>query len=245
VAAKQKELQHFKDYKVYKTVPDLGQPRISSGWIVTRKEIEGKPGVKARLVCHGNQASLMEETVDQRSDSPTVKKSSVRLMIFLAAQYGWKIETRDVTAAFLQADDLEREIYVQPPKESEDKDKLWRLVKPMYGLDEASHRWFTTLSSFLVHELKCEQTLDDPCMFTYKINKRLRGALVVHVDDLAEGGYKDFKENVIAPLILRFRFGAHHQDDFKLLGLDIRHKEGNIFISQNNYIEAKVEYVPI
>ena len=76
------------------------------------------------------------------------------MLLFLAAQYGWKIETHDVTAAFLQADDLEREIYVQPPQESEDRDKLWRLIKPMYGLDEASHRWFITISSFLVSELK-------------------------------------------------------------------------------------------
>ena len=121
--AKQKELQHFKDYQVHRTVPD--NSRISSGWIVTRKKIQVKPGIKARLVCHGNQASLMQENVDHWSDSPTVKKSSVRLLLFLAAQFGWKIETRDVTAAFLQANDLKREIFVQPPQESEDRDMLW------------------------------------------------------------------------------------------------------------------------
>ena len=42
VNAKLKELQHFKDYQVYRTVPDEGQHRISSGWIVTREEIDGK-----------------------------------------------------------------------------------------------------------------------------------------------------------------------------------------------------------
>ena len=245
IAAKQKELQHFKDYKVYRSVPDNGQPRISSGWVVTRKEIDGKPGIKARLVCHGNQASLMHQSVDERSDSPTVKKSSVRLLLFLAAQYGWHIETRDVTAAFLQADDLERQIFVQPPVESEDRNKLWCLIKPMYGLDEASHRWFITISRFLINELKCDQTLDDPCMFVYKVNNRLRGAVVIHVDDLAEGGYADFKKNVIKPLISRFKFGAHKQDDFKLLGLDIQQKDGEIYMSQNDYIDAKIDFLPI
>ena len=245
VAAKQKELEHFKEYKVYRSVPDNGQPRISSGWIVTRKEIDGKPGIKARLVCHGNQASLMQQSVDERSDSPTVKKSSVRLLLFLAAQYGWRIETRDVTAAFLQADDLEREIFVQPPQESDDKNRLWCLIKPMYGLDEASHRWFITISTFLVNDLKCDHTLDDPCMFTYKVGKRLRGAIVIHVDDLAEGGYSDFKLNVIKPLIQRFKFGAHKQDDFKLLGLDIQKRDGEIYMSQNDYIDAKIDFLPI
>ena len=81
---------------------------------------------------------LLQQSIDERSDSPTVKKSSVRLLLFLAAQYDWRIETRDITAAFLQADDLEREIFVQPPQESEDRNNLWCLIKPMYGLDEAS-----------------------------------------------------------------------------------------------------------
>ena len=115
----------------------------------------------------------------------------------------------------------------------------------MYGLDEASHRWFTTISSFLVGELKCEQTMDDPCMFTFKVENRLRGAIVIHVDDLAEGGYFDFKQKVIEPLVSRFKFGAHNHGDFKLLGLDIKHKDGDILMSQNKYIEAKVENIAI
>ena len=123
------------------------------------------------------------------------------MLIFLSAQYGWRIETRDVTAAFLQADDLDREIFVQPPKESQDNNKLWKLIKPIYGLDEASHMWFVTVSTFLVSDLKCEQTPEDPCMFTFKTEGKLKGALVIHVDDLAEAGYGEFKKNVIKPLI--------------------------------------------
>ena len=65
------------------------------------------------------------------------------------------------------------------------------------------------------------------------------------MDDLAEGGYSDFKEKVIKPLITRFKFGAHKKEDFKLLGLDIKHKDGDIYMSQNNYIDAKIEYLPI
>ena len=64
--------------------------------------------------------------------------------------------------------------------------------------------------------------------------KRLRGAIVIHVDDLAESGYNDFKQSVAEPLIARFKFGAHKQGDFKLLGFDIKHKQGDIYMSQNN-----------
>ena len=49
----------------------------------------------------------------------------------------------------------------------------------------------------------------------------------------------------VKPLIARFKFGAHKQGDFKLLGLDIKHKQGDIYMSQNNYIDAKVDYLPV
>ena len=35
-----------------------------------------------------------------------------------AANEGWPVESIDVTAAFLQGDELDRDIFVIPPKES-------------------------------------------------------------------------------------------------------------------------------
>ena len=86
--AKQKELQLFKDYQVYRTVPD--NSRISSGWIVTRKEIQVKPGIKARLVCHGNQVSLMHENINQRSDSRLSRNPVLDSCCFLHHNLGGK-----------------------------------------------------------------------------------------------------------------------------------------------------------
>ena len=76
--AKQLELRHFKDYGVYKEVNDLGQARISSGWILTKKTIEGKDKVKARLACHGNQKSVWQSKSNSRTESPTIKRKSIK-----------------------------------------------------------------------------------------------------------------------------------------------------------------------
>ena len=138
VSAKQKELAKFLQYGVYEEVSDIGQPRIGTDWVVTPKIIDNKPDIKTRLVCRGNEAKL--EDTAQRIDSPTVKRDSVKMMMALAAANKWQVKSQDVTSAFLQVKKLEREIYVTPPPECEyTKPTLWNLIRPMYGLDEASH----------------------------------------------------------------------------------------------------------
>ena len=75
-------------------------------------------GCKARLVVHGNQ-----ELEEVQSDLPTVTKQSLRMVYTLAAQYGWEVVTSDVTSAFLQSDQLDREVYVIPL--SDIKKQVW------------------------------------------------------------------------------------------------------------------------
>ena len=64
--AKEKELANFQSYGAYQEVRDEGQPRMSSGWIVTEKLYGEVLGAKARLVVHGNQERKYEEMKDQR-----------------------------------------------------------------------------------------------------------------------------------------------------------------------------------
>ena len=69
VGAKLKELKNFQSYGVFTEVPDHGQQRLTSGWVVTKKLYGDIFGCKERLVVHGNQ-----ETFDLKKDSPTVTK---------------------------------------------------------------------------------------------------------------------------------------------------------------------------
>ena len=77
---------------------DVGQDRISSTWVLCEKE----SGVKARLVARG-----YEEIDDIVSDSPTMNKSSLMIILALAASRGWLLETTDIKSAFLQGDTLD------------------------------------------------------------------------------------------------------------------------------------------
>ena len=95
IEAKQKELKNFESYGAYEIVPDQGQTRLTSGWVITEKLYGDIIGCKARLVIHGNQ-----EAYEVRTDSPTVTKQTLRLVFTLAAQYRWEVITSDVTSAF-------------------------------------------------------------------------------------------------------------------------------------------------
>ena len=243
-AAKELELEHFKSYGVYKEVRDTGQPRVSSGWILTRKNINGQEGVKARLVCHGNQQSIWHEETNPKTDSPTVKRKSIKMLITMAAQFGWSVRSQDVTAAFLQAKDLIREVHVQPPKDIQVEGRIWKLIKPMYGLDEASFLWYETLKEFLL-QLGCEQLINDPAVFFYRTTQ-LEGMLTTHVDDLFSAGSKVFEQDIRQPLLQRFKFGSVNEtDELKVLGLNILHRNRDIYINQGDYINKKIEYVHI
>jgi len=119
--------------------------------------------VKARLICHGNQQSVWNAESSARTDSPRVKRKSIKILIAMASQH-----SQNVTAAFLQAKDLGREVYVQPPKELHKDGRIWKLIKPMYGLDEASFLWYETLKEYLL-ELGCEQLMNDPAVFNLEL----------------------------------------------------------------------------
>ena len=101
--------------------------------MITKKITENEETVKARLVVRG-----FEEEDKIQSDSPTAAKSTLRLAMAIAASKGWSSETIDIKAAFLQGKQIEREIFVMPPKEIKEDGIIWKLNKTAYGLEDAS-----------------------------------------------------------------------------------------------------------
>ena len=133
---------------------------------------------------------------------------------------------------------------MQPPRDIHKEGKIWKLIKPMYGLDEASYLWYETLKDYLL-ELGCEQLMNDPAVFFYRTTE-LQGMLTVHVDDLFTTGSRSFENKIRIPLLQRFQFGAIcESDELKVLGLNIIQRGKDIYINQGDYISKKIEYVDI
>jgi hypothetical protein len=95
---------------------------------------------------------LQREGIDfDDAFAPVARMESVRLLLALATQEGWRVHHMDVKSAFLNGD-LKEEVYVhQPPGFAiPDKEgKVLCLRKALYGLWQAPRAWNAKLDSTL------------------------------------------------------------------------------------------------
>ena len=192
VEAKKKEHNTLLEYETFEEVEDSGQTRISSRWVVTKKEKHDgqKTNVKARLVARGFQ-----ESNKPQADSPTALRESLKMFLAVAANEGFELSAVDIRAAFLQSKTLDRDVFVEPPKDLKKPNIVWRLKKPLYGLDDASRKfWLRVKDVFKEEGLK---TIKGDEAFYFKHDGvRLVGMVLTHVDDFTLAGSKSFIEEV-------------------------------------------------
>ena len=55
-----------------------------------------------------------------------------------------------MTSAFLQGSPLDRDVYMEPPKEMKKRGKVWKLKKSAYGLYDASRKWYLAVKKELI-----------------------------------------------------------------------------------------------
>ena len=228
------EMERWKTYGTYREIYDRGQKTISTRWVVTEK----KTGYKARLVVRG-----FEEIDVGQADSPTGDKATLRMVLSLAASENWKLQSIDIKSAYLQAENLDRVVYVRPPKELKKPGLIWQLDKPVYGLIDSARNWYTSISSFL-QSLGCKMCIYDKALFYYSINNKLSGLILMHVDDFIFCGSQKFLNEVLRPLKLKYDISKHETDLFKYIGIEIVQDNLGIVLNQNQYIHC-VEQVHV
>ena len=84
----------------------------------------------------------------------------------------------DIRAAFLQAKKLDREVFVRPPNDIKKEGKIWKLLKPLYGLDDASCKFYLKVKETL-QELGLK-TLPGDDAFHYE-NKNVIVVVLYHI----------------------------------------------------------------
>ena len=177
--AKKEEIEKWNHMGVFEEVDDLGQETISTRWVCTEK-IKGDTVVlKARLVARGFE----EDTTQIKTDSPTCSKDSLRIALAIAASKGWNVKTLDIKSAYLQGHEIERDIFIKPPKLA-NTSKLWKLRKNVYGLNDSGRQWYMRLTEEVIKS-GCKQCKYDLAVFScVGLDNNLSGLLLVHVDDI-------------------------------------------------------------
>nr|GEV50038.1 hypothetical protein [Tanacetum cinerariifolium] len=131
---------------------------------------------------------------------------------------------------------IEEEVYVcQPPgfEDPDHPDKVYKVVKALYGLHQAPRAWYETLAEYLLgnrfHRGKIDQTL------FIKRQKEDILLVQVYVDDIIFGSIKKKLCTKFERLMKdKFQISSMGKLNF-FLGLKVKQKEDGIFISQDKY----------
>jgi hypothetical protein len=70
----------------------------------------------------------------------------------VAANDEFELESVDIRDAFLQSKDINRDVFVEPPKDLKKEGKLWKLKKSLYGLDDASLKFWLRVKEIFKKE---------------------------------------------------------------------------------------------
>ncbi|GJV93147.1 putative ribonuclease H-like domain-containing protein [Tanacetum coccineum] len=163
VDAMQEELLQFKIQKVWILVDlPFGKKAIGTKWVYRNKKDERGVVVrnKARLVAQGHR---QEEGIDyDEVFAPVARIEAIRIFLAFASYMGFIVYQMDVKSAFLYGK-IDEEVYVsQPPGFLDPKypQKVYKVVKALYGLHQAPRAWYATLSTFLLKNGYRRGTID-------------------------------------------------------------------------------------
>nr|GEY99200.1 uncharacterized mitochondrial protein AtMg00810-like [Tanacetum cinerariifolium] len=133
-----------------------------------------------------------------------------------------------------------QEVYVCQPLGFEDPDhldKVYKVVKALYGLHQAPRAWYKTLATYLLENGFQRGTIDQ----TLFIKKQKRDILLVqiYVDDIIFGATnKDLCKSFEKLMKDKFQMSSMGELTF-FLGIQVKQKKDGIFISQDKYV-AKI-----
>ena len=238
-----KEIENMKNYGVFgdRIREKSGIEIIGTRLIVTKSQKQDgqKAKFKARCVAQG-----FKESEKAQSDSPTANRESLRLFLAICTILGFKsLSCLDISGAYLQSEDLKREVYVKLPDEFEpEKNIVYKLKKPLYGLSDAGRQFWLTISK-LFKENNYSKLMGDECFYMKRDSQgNLQGVVIIHVDDFIFNGQPEFMENFENMIKSKLNVSKIERGKFRFCGVDYEQLDNGIVASMEDYSESIEEY---
>nr|GEU60045.1 hypothetical protein [Tanacetum cinerariifolium] len=186
MAKEQGGLTQINDEDFHTYLPK-GKRAIGSKWVFRNKKDERGIVIrnKARLVAQGH---TQEEGIDyEEVFAPVARIEAIWLFLAYASFMDFMVYQMDVKSAFLYGT-IKEKVYVCQPIGFEDldyPDKVYKVVKALYGLHQAPRAWYETLANYLLENAFQRGNIDH----TLFIKKKKGDILLVqvYVDDIMFG----------------------------------------------------------
>ncbi|GJW08217.1 putative ribonuclease H-like domain-containing protein, partial [Tanacetum coccineum] len=156
---------------------------------------------KARLVAQDHR---QEEGIDyEEVFAPVASIEAIRLFLAYDSFMGFLVYQMDVKSGFLYGT-IEEEVYVtQLPgfKDPDHPDKVYKVVKALYGLHQALRAWYETLANYLLGNGFKRGNIDQ----TLFIKKQKGDILLVHVTQKEDGIFIR-QDKYVAEILKKFNY---------------------------------------
>nr|GEV59759.1 putative ribonuclease H-like domain-containing protein [Tanacetum cinerariifolium] len=168
--------------------------------------------------------------------APVARIEAIRLFLAYASFMGFMVYQMEVKSAFLYGT-IEEEVYVCQPlgfKDPDYPDKVYKVVKALYGLHQAPRAWYETLAYYLLENSFQRGKIDQ----TLFIKRQKCDILFVqiYVDDIIFGSTnKDLCKAFEKLMKDKFQMSSMGELTF-FLGLQVKQKKDGIFINEDKYL---------
>nr|GEY52962.1 putative ribonuclease H-like domain-containing protein [Tanacetum cinerariifolium] len=220
----------------HQALKDLRKRAIGTKWVYRNKKDERSIVIrnKVRLVA---QRHTQEEGINyEEVFDPVARIEAIRLFLAYASFMGFPVYQMDVKSAFLYGT-IEEEVYVYQPPGFEDPkqpDKVYKVVKALYGLHQAPRAWYETLATYLL-ENGFQRGITDQTLFIKKQQKDIL-LVQIYVNDIIFGATNKALCQSFKKLMKdKFQMSSMGELTF-FLGLQVKQKKDGIFISQDKYV---------
>nr|GEX11292.1 hypothetical protein [Tanacetum cinerariifolium] len=219
IEAMLEELLQFKMQKVWILVElPYGIIAIGTKWVFRNKK--DKRGIvvrnKARLIAQGHTQE--DGIVYEEVFAPVARIEAIRLFLAYASFMGFMVYQMDVKRF----------------EDPDHPDKVYKVVKALYGLHQDPKAWYETLANYLL-ENGFQRGKIDQTLFI----KRQKGGILlvqIYVDDIIFGATnKDLCKSFEKLMKDKFQVSSMGELSF-FLGLQVKQNKDGIFISQDKYI---------
>ncbi|UYV67664.1 hypothetical protein LAZ67_5001520 [Cordylochernes scorpioides] len=228
------EIQNMYSHQVWELVPrPVNAKVVKSKWVFKISKDQENKTYKARLVAMGYYQIPGRDY--NESFSPVIKNATLRTILSMAATKDSVIKLFDVKAAYLNGN-IENTIFMeQPAGFVQDRNKVCKLNKSIYGLPQSGRSWYEKFSQVL-HDCGLEKLKSDPCLFKWK-NEDKYFYVGIYVDDFITVSDSEDTSN-------RFINKLRHHLEIKdvtckgmFLGIKIIQDKEGISLQQSHYVQ--------